>query len=92
MFSLKKKKYSFFFFHYFSSPLQRSPKNKLNKKTLTAAPLLSSLERKKRKKQATMADVAPAPAPTPDLTTSILPAGGVDANALDASFTLVSEE
>ena len=39
-----------------------------------------------------MADVAPAPAPTPDLTTSILPAGGVDANALDASFTLVSEE
>ena len=36
-----------------------------------------------------MAD-APAPAPAVDLTTSILPAGGVDANSLDASFTLVS--
>ena len=35
-----------------------------------------------------MAD-APAPAPAVDLATSILPAGGVAANALDASFTLV---
>lgn len=34
--------------------------------------------------------MAEAPAPTPDLTKSILPAGGADANALDASFTLSS--
>ena len=39
-----------------------------------------------------MADAAAAPAPAVDLMTSILPAGGVDANALDAAFTLVSEE
>ena len=40
-----------------------------------------------------MADAAvAAPAPGPDLMTSILPAGGVDANALDASFTLVRRE
>ena len=32
------------------------------------------------------------PAPAPDLTVSMLPAGGVDANALDAAFTLVSIE
>ena len=45
--------------------------------------------REGKRKQRTMADLAPAPAV--DLTTSILPAGGVDANALDASFTLVRE-
>lgn len=37
-----------------------------------------------------MADAAPAPSPVPGMVESLLPAGGVDANALDAQFTLSS--
>ena len=34
--------------------------------------------------------MAEAPAPVPGMVESLLPAGGVDANAIDANFTLQS--
>ena len=62
-----------------------SPRKNIKKLSL-ATKTQRSLKRRKKAKMA-----SPAPAPAVDLTASILPAGGVDANALDAAFTLVRE-
>jgi len=66
------------------SPAEKNFQRKLEKKN---SGLSFRLFRKKNpKEEKKMASEAPAP----DLTVSMLPAGGVDANAMDAAFTLVS--